>query len=371
MKIALVCPYDWSLPGGVRDHVANLADVLADTHDVRILAPASQPVDDPRVEAIGKPRGVRFNRSVAPIALSPLSGRHILASIEDFDPHIIHVHEPLAPALSASVTGFAEGAIIGTFHTWSDRRLVYRASAPIARRMVDRLAVRVAVSPAAQQYAAGALKLPMGAFRVLPNGVDAARFAAAEPLPDLVDPDRPLVLFVGRLEPRKGLAVLIRGFLRLRATVPRARLCVVGEGPERVRCQEMVPPSIRPDVLFVGRVGHAELPRYHASADLFVSPATGGESFGIVLLEAMAAGLPVVASDIPGYRTVMKDARQGRLVRPDDGVALAEAMESLLGNDKLRTAMAAEGRETAARYAWPVVGRQIGELYREVHAARE
>jgi phosphatidylinositol alpha-mannosyltransferase len=370
VKIALVCPYDWSRPGGVRDHVANLAAQLEDDHEVRILAPASEPVDNPRVEAIGRPRRVRFNRSVAPIVLSPLSGRHILASIEDFGPHITHIHEPLAPALSASVTGFGGGPMIGTFHTWSDRRLVYRASAPIARKMVDRLAVRVAVSPAAQQYAAGALKLPMGAFRVIPNGVAVQRFATAEPLPELVDPERPLVLFVGRLEPRKGLAVLIRGFLRLRATVPRARLCVVGEGPERDRCQEMVPSSIRPDVLFVGRVGEAELPRYHASADVFVSPAVGGESFGIVLLEAMAAGLPVVASDIPGYRTVMKDGRQGRLVRPSDGVALAEALESLIGNEKLRAAMAAEGRETAERYAWPVVSARLAELYREVHASR-
>jgi phosphatidyl-myo-inositol alpha-mannosyltransferase len=369
VKVALVCPYDWSQPGGVRDHIANLADQLGDDHEVRILAPGSQPVDDPRVEVVGRPRPVRFNRSIAPIALSPRSGRHILASLEAFAPHVTHIHEPLAPTLSASATGFGGGLLVGTFHTWSDRRLVYRASAPIARRMVGRLAARVAVSPAAQQYAADALKLPMGNFRVIPNGVDVARFAKAEPLPELVDPERPLVLFVGRLEPRKGLAILIRGFLRLRATVPRARLCVVGAGPERERCQDMVPPSIRPDVLFVGRVGHEALPRYHASADVFASPATGGESFGIVLLEAMAAGLPIVASDIPGYRTVMKDGRQGRLVRPNDGVALSEALESLLANDRLRSAMAAEGRDTAERYAWPVVAGRIDELYREVRAA--
>jgi phosphatidyl-myo-inositol alpha-mannosyltransferase len=133
VKIALVCPYDWSAHGGVRDHVANLAAHLHADHEVRIFAPASEPVAEPWVEAIGKPHGVRFNRSVAPIALSPLSARHIIASLTDFAPHLTHIHEPLAPALSASATGFGGGPLVGTFHTWSDRRRVYRASAPIAR----------------------------------------------------------------------------------------------------------------------------------------------------------------------------------------------------------------------------------------------
>jgi phosphatidylinositol alpha-mannosyltransferase len=229
-----------------------------------------------------------------------------------------------------------------------------------------RLDARIAVSPAAQEFAAGALRLPLGVFRVVPNGIDEQAFAAAEPLPELADPQRPLLLFVGRLEPRKGLDVAIRGFLRLRASVPRVRLCVVGDGPERSRAQEMVPPSIRPDVLFVGAVDDAELARYHASADVFLAPATGGESFGIVLLEAMAAGLPVVASDIPGYRTVLKDGRQGRLVPPHDAFALAETVATLLANPALRRAMAAEGRRTAAEHAWPVVGRRVAEVYHQV-----
>jgi phosphatidyl-myo-inositol alpha-mannosyltransferase len=192
------------------------------------------------------------------------------------------------------------------------------------------------------------------------------RYVAAKPLPELADPERPLLLFVGRLEPRKGLDVAIRAFLRLRASSPRVRLCVVGDGRERSRCQEMVPPSLRPDVLFVGRVDDAELPRYHASADIFLAPATSGESFGIVLLEAMAAGLPIVASDLPGYRTVAKDGRQGRLVPPGDAFALADAAGTLLANPALRRAMAAEGRRTAADYDWPVVGRKVVEVYRSV-----
>jgi phosphatidyl-myo-inositol alpha-mannosyltransferase len=368
VRIALVCPYDWAKPGGVRAHVANLATFLYAEHDLCIVAPMSAPPDEPlasTVTSAGRPVRVPYNRSVAPVSLSPAAGRRALRAIEQFDPGVVHVHEPFSSTMPAIVAAFGERPTIATFHMWSERSRLYRAVAPIARRVARRLAGRIAVSPAAQEFAAQMLGMPRGAFRVIPNGVDEDAFATAKPIDDLVDPDRPLLLFVGRLEPRKGLDVLIRAYLRLRAELPRVRLCVVGEGPERERCQRMVPPSIRPDVLFVGAVSRDDLPRYHVSADLFVSPATGGESFGIVLLEAMAAGLPVVASDIPGYRTVMRDGRQGRLVPPGDAFALAEAIGTLLGNERLCRAMAAEGRGTAAEYAWPIIGRRIEEVYRD------
>lgn len=370
MKVALVCPYDWCRPGGVRAHVENLGNYLADAHEVRVIAPASKAVAASSafdVKVVGRPIGVPYNRSVAPVAASPLAVRRVVGALREFGPHITHVHEPLAPLVSMAASAFAPHPLVGTFHAWSDSSRIYRAISPVATRLARRLDARIAVSPAAQQFAGGALGLPLAEFQVLPNGVDAERFATAEPIADLLDPQRPLLLFVGRLEPRKGLDVAVRAFLRLRASHPRVRLCVVGDGPERDRCQQMVPPSIRHDVLFVGGVEQAELPRYHASADLLIAPSTGGESFGIVLLEGMAAGLPVVASDIPGYRTVLKDGHQGRLVPPRDAFALAEAIATLLDNDRLRKAMAAEGRETAAAYAWSLVGSRITELY---HAVR-
>lgn len=366
MRIALVCPYDWSKPGGVREHVAHLATHLADEHEVRIVAPASTRPEEPWVTDVGRPVPVPFNRSVAPVALSPLAAQKTLAALRDFSPHVTHVHEPLSPVVSAAAAAFGPRPVVGTFHAWSSTDRLYRLAGLAARKVVRRLDARIAVSPSAQQYAAEALRMPLGSFRVVPNGVDEAAFANAEPLVELVDPERPLVLFVGRLEPRKGVDVLVRAFLRLRASTPRVRLCVVGEGPGRERYQQMVPPSIRPDAMFVGTVDPKDLPRYHASADVFVSPATGGESFGIVLLEAMAAGLPVVASDIPGYRTVLKEGRQGRLVPPEDAFALAEAISTLLANEKLRRAMGAEGRRTAAEYAWPIIARRIGSIYRAV-----
>ena len=373
MKIALGCPYDWSMPGGVKAHVGNLAEFLLDRHDVRIYAPASKRLRgeglDKLVQVVGRPVPIRYNDSVAPVGLNPRIIYRMKRQLNDWGPHVTHIHEPLAPWVSMAATVAGPMPKIGTFHAWSTGDRVYRATAPFIRKIVGDLKVRVAVSPSAQSFASQALGVPAGQFRILPNGVDDTRFAEAEPLHDLVDETRPLLLFVGRLEKRKGLETLIKAFLRLRAQGHHLRLVVVGEGPERERCQSLVPPSLRTEVLFVGAVSHNDLPRYHASADVFVSPAMGGESFGIVLLEGMAAGLPVVASNIPGYRTVMTDGVQGRMVPPGNAVALADALEALLANDKLRKAMAAEGLRTSAEYAWPVVGAEVEEMYREVHRA--
>lgn len=373
MKIALVCPYDWAKPGGVRAHVADLASHLMDRHEVRIFAPTSNGVGregvDRLVEPLGRPVPVPYNRSIAPIAINPRLAAHVRSRLLEFGPHVVHVHEPLAPVLSLAATALGPHPLIGTFHSWSDSDRMIRLGGRVLTRVAGRLDERIAVSAAAQRYAAAALDIPQGAFKVVPNGVDADRFAHAEPIAELRDPDRPLILAVGRLERRKGIDVLIRAWLRLRASRPEVRLCVVGEGPERERVQSMVPPALRPDAMFVGAVSNLELPRYHASADVFVSSATGGESFGIVLLEAMAAGLPIVASDIAGYRTVVKDGVQGRLFNPTDSLALTEALEALIANSRLREAMGREGVRTAREYDWSVIGADLDGRYRALHVA--
>lgn len=366
MRVAFVCPYDWASHGGVRAHVEQLADHLSGAHDVRVLAPSSAPLTDPRVEVIGRPVSIRFNDSVAPVAVAPRSGHRVLAALRAWGPDLTHVHEPLAPMLSVAATGWAPRPLVGTFHAWSDHDRLYRASSPVARRLAARLDSRIAVSAPAQAYACAALGMAPEAFTILPNGVDAERFSSARPFPQLRDPARPLLLFVGRLEPRKGLDVALRAFVRLRAEVADVRLCVVGDGPERTRCERIVPAELRDDVVFTGRVSAEDLPRYHASADVLLAPATGGESFGIVLLEGMAAGLPVIASAIPGYASVLTDGRQGFLVPPRDAFALASAIRTLLADPQRRQAMAAQGRRTAAAHAWPVLGERIAALYRTV-----
>jgi phosphatidyl-myo-inositol alpha-mannosyltransferase len=206
-------------------------------------------------------------------------------------------------------------------------------------------------------------------FEVVPNGVEVARFARV-PERDAAGHDGPeTLLFVGRLEPRKGLATLIEAFVRLRSDRPGVRLVVVGEGPERARCEAALPGSLRRDVRFLGRVDDAALVDAYAEADLYVSPALGGESFGIVLLEAMAAGRAVVASDLPGYRSVVSPGRDGLLVPPGDAAALATALAGLLDDPDRRASMIAAGRATAAAHDWPVVARRLRAVYQRAQRA--
>ncbi|MDX1620917.1 MAG: glycosyltransferase family 4 protein [Nitriliruptorales bacterium] len=365
MRIALVSPYDLSIPGGVQSHVQHLAEELrrAGEH-VATVSPG--PTGGPDHHGVGGTVRVPFNDSVAPIALAPTAIRRTRASLDDIAPDVVHVHEPAVPWVSLAATLRPAAPTVGTFHAWSDRDLAYRMARPLVRRAVSKLAARVAVSEAARDYHTRALGLPAGRFRVIPNGVDVGRFASAEPIDDLVAEDRPYLLFVGRLEARKGLEQLIRAYLQLRANGSDTRLLVVGEGPERDRCQQLVPEGLRSDVTFAGRVEGDQLARFYRSADVFVSPALGGESFGIVLLEAMAAGCPVVASDIPGYRSVLEDGKNGRLVSPGDPGALATAIGELLDNAATRRALVEEARRGVADYDWSAVAGQLLDVYREV-----
>ncbi len=367
MRVALVCPYDVSIPGGVQGHVLALARQLRQDHDdVVVVAPSEGGGRHEGVVPVGGSVRIPFNDSQAPIALSPRSVRRAMAAIDRFRPDVIHVHEPAAPLLSLAVCLRGPRPLVGTFHAWSDSDRLYRVARPLVRAGIDRLSARLAVSAAAAAYHAGALGLPEGAFREVPNGVDVDRFASAEPLPELAGERGDRLLFVGRLERRKGLEQLLRAFIHVKAQRPGVRLFVVGEGPERSRCQSLLPARLRSDVVFLGEVAHDDLPRFYASADLFVSPALGGESFGIVLLEAMAAGLPVIASGIPGYRSVVQDGIEGRLVPPGDSRALAAAVDTVLENPALREAMADEGRRTVASYDWSVIAERTRDVYRSV-----
>ncbi len=235
----------------------------------------------------------------------------------------------------------------------------WRGRWPGAWRM--RLAQKIAVSDAAAAYHARALGLQPTDFDVIPNGVEVDRFASARPLDSMRA--TPSLLFVGRLEPRKGLATLVSAFVLLKEHHPDVRLFVVGEGAEREAAQADLPMRLRSDVVFLGRVDHDELPRLYRSADVYVSPALGGESFGIVLAEAMAAGATVVASDIPGYRSVVTDDVTGVLVPPGDPKPLAAALAALLDNPRRARALAEQGRADVGRLDWSVVAEQVRATY--------
>ena len=317
MNVGIVCPYDWTVPGGVANHIGSLAGELRRLgHHVDVLAPAERPLDEPGLVGLGGSLPVPYNGSVARIAFGPRAALRVRRAVARGGYDLLHVHEPLSPSVGLLAVAQAKVPVVGTFHASLDRSLALRATSPLLRRAFNRLAARIAVSPSArdtwQRYFGGPIA-------VVPNGVAAEFYAEPEPLPGYAD-GNPTVLFVGRLEPRKGLPYLVRAFLRLKPAFPRLRLLVVGRDDrnQREKAMAMVPPRLRPDVIFVGAVPQADLPSYYASADVFCAPSLGGESFGIVLVEAMAVGLPVVCSDIGGYRDILRDNQEGLLVPARD-----------------------------------------------------
>lgn len=367
LRIALVSPYDVDVPGGVQSHVLQLADHLrAGGDDVHVIAPGTR--DRGPITTVGASLGIPFNDSVAPLALSPRAAKRVRDTLRDLAPDVVHVHEPVVPMVSLAAATARIAPTVGTYHAWSDSDRLYRAARPLARRVATGLARRIAVSDAAAEYHAGALGLEVRDFRVIPNGVEVDRFAAGRPWDSMRS--TPSMLFVGRLEPRKGLADLVSAFVRVKEHHPDVRLFVVGEGPEREAAQAGLPVRLRSDVVFLGRVEHDELPRLYRSTDIYVSPALGGESFGIVLAEAMAAGTTVVASDIPGYRSVVTDGVNGVLVPPGDPVILAMQLSALLDSPSRRSALARQGRQDVARLDWSVVAQQVRDVHLEAIAGR-
>ena len=361
MRIALACPYAWDAPGGVQVHVRQLAGRLRDRgHEVLVLTPAGSTPVEPYVEAVGRPIRIPYNGSVAPVAPGPGSAGRVRERLRAFAPDVVHAHEPLTPSTSMFATLWAGAPVVGTFHAYADRARLFSAAAPFLRPVWDRLAARLAVSRAAAEF----VELRFGGrlVRIVPNGADVDLFAKAEPA-DL--PEGRRILFVNRLDPRKGFPVMVDAFGPIVREEPEALLVVAGDGAER-EAVERLGPRARGRVVMLGNVPHAELPPYHAACEVFCAPAVGRESFGIVLVEAMAAGLPVVASDIPGYREVVRDGVEGILVPPRDPEDLAEAVQALLGDPGRARALGEAGRERALRYSWDAVVAELESIYREV-----
>ncbi|HKE98276.1 MAG TPA: glycosyltransferase family 4 protein [Actinomycetes bacterium] len=367
MRVGVVCPYEWGVPGGVKNHVQNLArELRAAGHDVDVLAPSHHDVDDERFVSLGRSFPIPYNGSIARVALGPQHTQAVRRALLNGDYDLVHVHEPLSPSVGLIAVIQAAVPVVGTFHANLDRSAALRVGAPVLRRGFDKLAARIAVSDSARETWQRYFNGPIA---IVPNGAPAELFTKADPLPAFTD-GAPTLLFVGRLEHRKGLAYLVRAFLRLKPAYPRLRLVVVGRDDRRMRDKAMsvVPPRYRPDLIFVGSVPQEDLAAYYASADVFCAPSLGGESFGIVLVEAMAAELPIVCSDIRGYRDLVRDQKEALLVPPRDPDALARAIAALLDDPLRRSAMGEAGRVTAGQYAWDVVAAELMEVYDDVLA---
>jgi phosphatidyl-myo-inositol alpha-mannosyltransferase len=371
MKIGLVSPYDFASPGGVTDHVQHLARRLRQLgHGVRIFAPSSRAdidFDTREFYRIGSPIPIPVNDSVARITLSFHLANQVAAIIEQERFDVLHFHEPLMPALPITMLRMSSTANVGTFHAFSQSNIGYYYGRGILQTYLDHIHRGIAVSEPARSFFNR--YFPDFPLRVIPNGIDVDVFKPGlSPIRHLRD-DSVNILFVGRLEKRKGLGDLLRGYEFMRARVPHARLIVVGDGPLRGKVESYIARHRLANVVLAGYVPDSVKPRYYNSADIFCAPATGAESFGIVLLEAMASGLPVVATEVPGYMSVLEPGRDSLTVRPKGWAELGAALIILARDAELRRRMGAYGHEKARRYSWDAVASQVIEVYEEAREA--
>ena len=362
MKIGLVTPYVYPLPGGVNEHVRFLYENLRlSGHDVRILTSSHglQRSSEGDVIRIGKGFSVPSNGSVGTITLSPRfvgQVQDVLAR-ERFD--LLHFHEPFVPFLSLVVLGQSQSVNIATFHAYAGFSPAMEFGKRALPHYSQKLHGRIAVSAAARHFVD---RFFPGDYKVIPNGVNLGRFQRAVPISRWQD-GCPNLLFVGRLEDRKGLPYLLKAYRLLRKEGVQARLLVVGSGPQEREARRYVMTRGLQNVEFLGRVSDAEKAQLYKTADIYISPATGRESFGIVLLEAMAAGAPIVCSDIHGYKGVVQRGSQAVLVPPRDHRALAAAIEELLDDPERRKRMAAAGLERAEQFGWDRVTARVEAYY--------
>jgi len=361
VRIGIACPYSFDVPGGVQNHVRDLAETLIGLgHQVSVLAPAD---DEAALPSWAVPAGravpVPYNGSVARLSFGPISASRVRRWLSGGRFDVVHVHEPLVPSLSMLAVLYARVPVVATFHTAMIRSRALAAAQGVLQLVLERITARIAVSDLARRVQVE--HLGSGAWEI-PNGVAVARYADAVPLPGWPGPGGALG-FLGRYtEPRKGFSTLLAAFGQLAAAgrYPGLRLLVAGPGDPR---EAEVPAALADRVVFLGKVSEADKARMLRSVDLYVAPNTGGESFGMILTEAMAAGAPVVASDLDAFRRVLDSGRAGALVPVRDAAALAGALDGLLADPAGRERLAGRARAVVSRFDWPVVAGLVLEVY--------
>jgi phosphatidylinositol alpha-mannosyltransferase len=362
MKIGLVSPYVYPLPGGVTQHVRYLYENLRlRGHTVRILTSSHglQRTSEGDVIRLGKGFSMPANGSVGTVTISPrfVSQVRDLLERERFD--VLHFHEPFVPFLSLVILRESRSVNVGTFHAYGGWSPAYEFGSRAMKGYAERLHGRIAVSAAARHFID---RYFPGDYKVIPNGVDVDRFRRAVPLSRWQDGTQN-ILFVGRFEPRKGVLDLLKAHRILRREGADARLLLVGGGPQEREARRYIATRRLGGVEFLGRVSDDEKAQMFRTADVYCSPATGRESFGIVLLEAMAAGAPIVASDIHGYKGVVRRGREALLVQPRDHKELAAAIDRLLTDRALAAEMSANGIRRAEEFSWPRVTAKVDDYY--------
>jgi phosphatidylinositol alpha-mannosyltransferase len=356
VRVGLVSPYSLNLPGGVQEQVLALGRALrAMGVDARVLGPCDGPPPDASVTPLGKSVPLASNGSMAPIAPDPACALRTIRALRDEAFDVVHLHEPLVPGPTSTALVFTEAPTVGTFHRAGESAW-YRAVRPIARWAAKRLQLRCAVSEDALDTASEALG---GQYELMFNGIDVVRFAKADPWPTT----SATILFVGRHEPRKGLAVLIDAMAKLG---PDVRLWVVGDGPQTAELEACT--FADPRIEWLGRISEDEKASRLRGADVLCAPSVHGESFGVVLLEAMAASIPIVASDLPGYRNVARPGCEALLVPPGDPDALAAALREALAGGPAVEQLVVAGDCRAAYFSIEHLAERYVELYGQLAA---
>jgi phosphatidylinositol alpha-mannosyltransferase len=362
VRVGIVCPYSFDVPGGVQSHIRDLAECLIKLgHEVSVLGPADDEAAlPPYVVSAGRAVPVPYNGSVARLAFGPLSAARVRRWLGNGKFDVLHVHEPFSPSLSMLAVLSARGPVVATFHTAMTRSRAMAAAQGVLQVVSEKITGRIAVSELARKVQVE--HLGHSAWEI-PNGVDVARFACAEPLPGWPG-EGGAIGFLGRFgEPRKGFPVLRDAFARLAPDRPGLRLLVAGRGEVDDTVAD-VAPEVRDRIVFLGMVSEPDKARMLRSVDVYAAPNTGGESFGMILTEAMAAGAPVVASDLDAFRRVLDGGRAGALFPTGDAEALASVLGRLLDEPATRARLAARARDVVAGLDWPTVTGQVLEVYR-------
>lgn len=366
MRVGLVSPYSFDVPGGVQFHIRDLADYLvAHGHHASVLAPADEGTELPdHVVPAGRAVPIRYNGSTARLLFGPVAAAKVSRWLEEGDFDVVHIHEPLAPSLSVLALWAASSPVVATFHTSNVRSRVMQAAYPLLRPSLEKIHGRIAVSEDARRTVTTHIG---GDAVVIPNGVDTGVFARATRDPRWSGaPGRPTLVFLGRIdEPRKGLPVLAAAMPAILDAIPGARLLVVGPGSvESARAR--LPERVLAATEFLGALSDEDKASALASADLYIAPHTGGESFGIVLVEAMASGAPVLASDLSAFQRVLDAGRSGMagaLFANESAEDLAARAVELLRDPARLRVLSERGRARAQAFDWQVVAREIVAVY--------
>jgi len=361
LKIGIVCPYGWDTPGGVQIHIKELSQwLIAKGHEVSVLAPVTDEGlnIEPWVVSAGRPISIPYNGAIAKVIFGPLASSRVKQWIANGNFDLLHLHEPAIPSLSLLAGWAGDGPMVATFHAAANPQKVANAIGTMLDPLIERITAKIAVSEIARETLKDRFDTEAV---VIPNGIDTSKFEGIGVRSEWALPNT--LGFIGRFdEPRKGLAVLLAAIPKIANKVPNLRILVAGPG-NASDFEKLVPPELRERITFLGRISEIEKAQFFKSVSLYIAPNTGGESFGIILAEAMAAKTPIVASDLPAFTKLLDNGSAGALFASENSDDLADTIINLLDNQEMREKIAIAGYEKAKNFDWDSVGEQILSVY--------